>query len=100
MQYKRFVKSHLSTLEHFIEQNGWPLAIRDKNNGVSTVEAEEICRYSSAFFIQDNLLKFDKDKKVPAPIMAEFYKIKYLEAKKELQRIFKITDKFTEDLNS
>lgn len=96
MKASKIVKEHLVTLEHFLEQGGYPLKVAISEaqaksaNFMSPKEAADLCQSSSAFEIIDGMLTMVK--KVDWQLQAEYWKYRCKEEQRELTRVFNIID--------
>lgn len=93
MKISQFVKDNISNLEHFIEQNGWPIRVRE-------IESAALQKYvPEAFTMVDDLLHCDA-KKIPSKVMAAFWKFKYLESKEDANKMYNAIDEAYTKANS
>lgn len=69
MKVEEFVKKHIDTLEHFIEQGGWPLSM--------IKERDELLKLKAFTVNSSNSLT--KTGKFNPRLLAAFYKLKYEE---------------------
>lgn len=93
MKISQFIKDNISNLEHFIEDSGYPIRTR-------TEESEPLIRLlPKAFQMKDGLLHGDKTK-IPANVMAAFWKFKYMEAKSDANKLYNAIDDAYRKANS
>lgn len=83
MKISEFVEKHIGTLEHFLEQSGWPIRTND---------AAAVAAVIPALVLKDGLLSLDSKKKFPDEILAEFWKFKYKEASAESNKLYSLID--------
>ena len=85
-----FVKKYIGTLEHFLEQSGWPLRV-DKTS-VSYEEAVVLSSAIPALELKDGLLSLNPKKKFPDELLVEFWKFKYGEALAESNKLYRLIE--------
>lgn len=91
MKTSEFVKVHIGTLEHFIEQKGWPIRLRDS-------EIKDLSNVNG-FTVKDGLVSCEP-KKLPPRVLAEFWKFKYMEAKSDANKLYNAIDDAYRKANS
>lgn len=85
MKISKFVEDNISNLEHFIEDRGYPIRTRES-------ESAPLLKYiPQAFQMKDGLLHCDKNK-IPAKVMAEFWKFKYKESREDANKLYNIIE--------
>lgn len=93
MKISQFVEENIANLEHFIEDRGYPIRTRQQ-------EAAPLLKYlPKAFQMKDGLLHGDK-KKIPAKVMAEFWKFKYKEARSDSNKLYNAIEEAHRKANS
>jgi hypothetical protein len=85
MKTSEFVKEYIGTLEHFIEQSGWPIRVDQQ-------EAVALSKVIPALTLKDGLLSMNPKKKFPDNILAEFWKLKYGEALAESNKLYRLIE--------
>ena len=85
MKTAQFVKQYIGTLEHFLEQSGWPIRVDQE-------EAMALSKAIPALTLKDGLLSMDPKKKFPDNILIEFWKFKYGEALAESNKLYRLIE--------
>ena len=99
MKASQIVKIHLGTLEHFLEQGGGPLRVaiseaqHKSANFMSPNEVADLCKVTGgAFAVENGMLIRDRSHGLDWEIVAEYWKFRFKEQTKELNRVFNIID--------
>jgi hypothetical protein len=104
MKASKIIKDHLITLEHFIEQGGYPLKLssyKDKDgiksyNVMSHDLAVTVCKLVPGLCIDKGFLKLDPSSAFDQEILTEYWKYRFKEEKKEADRLHSLIEKFKE----
>ena len=98
MKKSQVVKTHITTLEHFIEQSGFPLKVAISEaqaksaNYLSPAEVADLCDQSSAFEVKDGMLIMTKN--LDWQLLTEYWKFRFKEQTKEVNRLINAAEKF------
>ena len=98
MKASKIVKEYLCTLEHFLEQSGFPLrvaiseAVAKSANYLSPAEVADLCNNSPSFEVKGGLL-FMNNKK-DHELLAAYWEYRFKEQTKEVNRLLNAAEKF------
>lgn len=98
MNKSQIVKTYITTLEHFIEQGGFPLKVAISEaqaksaNYLSPSETLDLCSQSSAFEVKDGMLVMTKN--LDWQLLTEYWKFRFKEQTKEVNRLLNAAEKF------
>lgn len=98
MKKSQIVKKHISTLEHFFEESGFPLRVAiseaaAKSSGyLSPSEVSELCANSPSFEVKGGLLF--KNNKKDYELLAAYWEYRLKEEQKEVNRLINAAEKF------
>ena len=93
MKIQQFVEDNIANLEHFIEQGGWPIRSRQQ-------EIAPLLKYlPKAFTMKDGLLSCNV-KKIPAKVLAAFWKFKFEEARRDGNKLYNAIEEAHRKANS
>jgi hypothetical protein len=98
MKKSQLVKKHISTLEHFLEESGFPLRVAISEaqaksaNYLSPTEVADLCSQSSAFEVKDGMLSMTK--KLDYQLLAAYWEFRFKEQTKEVNRLLNAAEKF------
>lgn len=93
MTTEAFIKRYIGTLDHFIEQGGWPA--REAKE-----DAEELTAAIPALSFDGERLSKDPKKPFPNNVLLAYYKLKYQEERTESNRLYALIQGAYDKANS
>jgi hypothetical protein len=96
----RFIKRHMSTLDHFIDQGGYPLGISHSSHMLRTIEAHDLVDKCDVLVIKNGCLELKPKAAFADDLLAEYWKLRFTEARDESNKLYNLIETAHDKANS